>query len=79
MPGCDALNHADELADGEGERAGRSEGMTSPVLCVVSDAASRNIPDASSTLKRAHASVVPISSVMASTKGLPAPPVGPLP
>ena len=46
---------------------GLSEGITSPATCVVSAAASRSIPAASMTLKRAQLSVAPVSSIIAVT------------
>ena len=41
---------------------GLSDGMISPVICVVIAAASRSIPAASMTLKPAHGAVAPVSS-----------------
>ena len=46
---------------------GLSEGITSPAIWVVMAAASRIIPAASMTLKRAQPSVAPISPIIAST------------
>ena len=46
---------------------GLSDGITSPATCVVSAAASRSIPAASMTLKRAQLSVAPVSSIIAVT------------
>ena len=45
---------------------GTSEGITSPLICVVSDAASRIMPAASMTLKPAHIAVPPVSAGTAS-------------
>ena len=47
---------------------GLSAGMISPVICVVSAAASRSRLAAKCTLKPPHGPVAPISSVIASTK-----------
>lgn len=47
---------------------GLSDGITSPAICVVSDAASRSMPVASLTLKADQISVVPISAIMIRTK-----------
>ena len=44
---------------------GRFDGMTSPLIWVVSDAASTSISEASITLNRPQASVAPISSFIA--------------
>ena len=43
---------------------GLSEGMTSPVICVVIDAASRSIFAASITLNPAQGAVAPVSSII---------------
>ena len=43
---------------------GSSEGMTSPVICVVIAAASRTMPAASMQLKPAHMAVEPVSAAM---------------
>ena len=45
---------------------GLSEGITSPVICVVSAAASRSMPAARCTLKPAQGAVAPISSIIGS-------------
>ena len=43
---------------------GLSDGITSPPICVVIDAASRSMFDASMTLKPAQGAVAPISAIM---------------
>src|SRR5438128_7182271 len=48
-------------------RAGLSEGMTSPLICVVRAAASRIIPAPSWTLNRAHGSDARSSSLIVAT------------
>ena len=53
---------------------GTSEGITSPLICVVSDAASRIMPAASITLKPAHMPVAPVSAATASRTAAPWPP-----
>src|SRR5204862_8134131 len=50
---------------------GLSEGMVSPATWVVSEAASRSMPAASMTLKRAQPSVAPVSLFIAATKASP--------
>ena len=45
---------------------GTSDGITSPLICVVSDAASRTMPAARNTLKPAHMPVAPVSAATAS-------------
>src|SRR5713226_5907397 len=47
---------------------GLSDGITSPVICVVKAAASRRIPAARWTLKPAHGAVAPVSSSINLTK-----------
>ncbi|PBI87432.1 hypothetical protein BKP43_40870 [Variovorax boronicumulans] len=47
---------------------GTSDGMTSPAICVVSDAASVRMPAARCTLKPAHSAEAPVSRAMACTK-----------
>jgi hypothetical protein len=49
---------------------GLSEGITSPVICVVNAAASRRMPAARWTLKPAHGAVAPVSSSISLMKSL---------
>ena len=50
---------------------GTSDGITSPLIWVVSDAASRSVPAARCTLKPAHSAEPPVSAAMAAANASP--------